>query len=209
MLIMGASIIFASGIVYTTIIRPNSKNDSQLAENRSISESQQQTNELEAADMSPTEQITTVPPTAENASQNSTEVQMHNDSTNIRISNSQSSTGSNNTNNTSINVSVSNNSEESGGLLEFRKGGIGLEGDNLHVSATMNLPSSGTCTFTFTLNGTVRVQQSNHIADSKTCELFIAKSAFPKSATYLYTIDFVSDDGQATAHQAESEISIY
>lgn len=82
----------------------------------------------------------------------------------------------------------------------FVKGGGGLdEGNVVDFAHIMQEAHTGTCTFKFSLNGTVRVKKTTHINNSKSCHLVVPVSEFPKSADYTVNVKFVSDDGSVYA----------
>lgn len=86
--------------------------------------------------------------------------------------------------------------------VSFVKGGDNLDGGVLTVSSNLSANETGTCTFKFSLNGTVRVERTSQITNSKVCAIEIPQSAFPKSAVYSFELTFVSTDGLATASLA-------
>lgn len=142
----------------------------------------------------------------------SAETESNSSSTSIKISSEQSSTGNgNNSNNTSVNVNISNddsNSNNASGLA-FTKGGVGIEGEYLHVSATLNAAVTGTCNFVFKLNGSNHLEVGDYLAKEKTCEVLIPIKDFPKSSGYRYSVMFLSDDSKLQATQPESDLEIY
>lgn len=77
----------------------------------------------------------------------------------------------------------------------FVKGGNSADGDWVEVVDVMTEAHSGTCKYTFSLNGTVRVRKSVQISSTKTCSVNIPKSEFPKSADYDVKVEFTSSDG--------------
>jgi cytoskeletal protein RodZ len=81
----------------------------------------------------------------------------------------------------------------------FVKGGQSTEGDNVELTHIMTEAHSGTCKFTFSLNGTIRVEKTTQISGSKTCSVIIPKSEFPKSAEYSEVTRFTSNDGSVYA----------
>ncbi len=103
-------------------------------------------------------------------------------------------------------ISTTDSNSGTSGYM-FTKGGIGVENDKLHVSSTMNQPGTGTCQYTFSQDGAVRVKSEIHINNTKTCELFIPTTEFSIDNTYQYTVDFIGDDGTASAHQVTSDIT--
>ncbi len=92
--------------------------------------------------------------------------------------------------------------------IQFTKGGGDQQGDVVSVSSNLSESQSGTCTYTFSLNGTVRVQKTNVINGSKVCSISIPVSDFPKSATYSFTLSFASNDGLVTANQSAFDITV-
>ena len=93
-------------------------------------------------------------------------------------------------------------------VISFTKGGGGVEGDYVKVSANLSETQTGTCTYKFSLNGTVRVTETTTITDSNKCLANIAKSKFPKSAIYSFSLTFLSKDGYVSATQAAYDIEV-
>lgn len=85
---------------------------------------------------------------------------------------------------------------------DFVKGGDGIYEGLLTVSSNLSAPETGTCTFSFSLNGTLRVERTAKITNSKVCKIEIPVSDFPKSAIYNFELTFVSTDGLAKADLA-------
>ena len=92
--------------------------------------------------------------------------------------------------------------------INFTKGGAGQNGDVVTASSNLSESQSGTCTFTFSLNGTVRVNQTVAISNSNKCAANIPISLFPKSATYSYTLSFVSTDTLTIANQSAFDVDV-
>lgn len=92
--------------------------------------------------------------------------------------------------------------------ISFRKGGAGQSGDAVNVSGTMSEAHSGTCTYTFSLNGSVRVKETTKIYNSKTCSTSIATKRFRKSATYSFRLSFESSDGKVVAKQSPIDVEV-
>lgn len=94
--------------------------------------------------------------------------------------------------------------------ISFRKGGkTSLNGGKVNVSATMSEAHTGTCTYTFSMNGSVKVKETRKIHNSKTCSAKIAKTEFPpKSAKYSLTLSFESSDGGVVAKQSPIDIEV-
>lgn len=93
-------------------------------------------------------------------------------------------------------------------VISFTKGGGSRSGDVVHVSSKLSEAQTGTCTYTFSLNGTVRVKKTNKVTSSNYCTNDIAVSNFPKSAIYSYTLTFLSSNGLVSASQAPFNIEI-
>jgi Tfp pilus assembly protein PilV len=92
--------------------------------------------------------------------------------------------------------------------ISFIKGGGGQSGDVVSVSGTLSENQSGTCTYRFSLNGTVRVEKTTSISGLQTCSINIPVSEFPKSATYSFSLSFVSSSGLVTASQPPYDITV-
>ncbi len=95
--------------------------------------------------------------------------------------------------------------------IEFTKGGASYDKSKEVVSASSTLSEahSGTCTYTFLLNGDIEVQETNHITDAKTCRITIPRSKFPpKSATLSYELSFESDDSLVIADQLPFNVTV-
>lgn len=92
--------------------------------------------------------------------------------------------------------------------INFTKGGASETSSGV-VSAASNLSENvtGTCTYTFSLNGTVRVEKSNYITDSNRCENTMI-TGFPKSGTYQYTLTFKSNDNLISASQGAFDVTV-
>lgn len=91
---------------------------------------------------------------------------------------------------------------------EFRKGGSGVYDGIVSASANLSANETGTCTFKFRLNGTVRVEHETQITNSKVCAIEIRQSEFLKSAIYSFELTFKSSDGMVTAVQEPYDIEI-
>jgi len=92
--------------------------------------------------------------------------------------------------------------------IDFVKGGESTEGDTVTMTHIMTEAHSGTCSFVFKLNGTVRVQRTTQITSSKSCTISIPKSEFPKSATYNVEVSFKSNDGSVYANLGPYDLTI-
>lgn len=92
--------------------------------------------------------------------------------------------------------------------ISFIKGGGGQSGKTVSVSGTLSEDHSGTCTYSFSLNGTVRVKKSAENSSLRYCSLSIPTSEFPKSGTYSFSLTFVSKNGLVTASQSPYNITI-
>lgn len=92
--------------------------------------------------------------------------------------------------------------------IDFVKGGDSTEGDTVTMTHIMTEAHSGTCSFVFKLNGTVRVQKTTQITSSKSCAISIPKSEFPKSATYNVEVSFKSNDGSVYADLGPYDLTI-
>jgi cytoskeletal protein RodZ len=93
--------------------------------------------------------------------------------------------------------------------ITFTKGGGSQNGDMVSVSANLSENQTGTCTYSFSLNGTERVRQTSSITNAKTCSKDIPVSDFPKSATYSFSLTFLSSDGLVSATQAPYDIEVH
>lgn len=92
--------------------------------------------------------------------------------------------------------------------IYFTKGGAGQNGSVVSASSNMSETQTGTCTFSFSLNGSVRVTKTTSITNSNQCAIEIPVSEFPKSATYNYTLSFVSSDTLTIANQAVFDVTV-
>lgn len=92
--------------------------------------------------------------------------------------------------------------------ISFTKGGAGQNGTIVSASSNLSESQSGTCTFVFSLNGTVRVSKTTSISNSNQCAVDIALSEFPKSATYSYTLSFISNDTLTIANQSAFDVDV-
>lgn len=93
-------------------------------------------------------------------------------------------------------------------VIAFTKGGGGQQDSIVRVSANLSETQQGTCTYRFSLNGTVRVERTSNVTNSNQCFLDIPVSAFPKSAFYSFSLSFVSSDGLVSATQSPYDIEV-
>lgn len=92
--------------------------------------------------------------------------------------------------------------------ISFTKGGGTQNGDVVSVSANLSENQTGTCTYSFSLNGTERVKQTSAISNTNACSKEIPVSSFPKSANYSFTLTYLSSDGLVSASQAAYDIEV-
>lgn len=93
-------------------------------------------------------------------------------------------------------------------VINFTKGGGGQQGSVVRVSANLSEAQQGTCTYRFSLNGSVRVEQTSGVSNGNQCFLDVPLSAFPKSAFYSFSLYFVSTDGLVSATQPAYDIEV-
>lgn len=100
------------------------------------------------------------------------------------------------------NESAQSSLEQKKNVLQFTKGGYDYEKQTAqaHISLGMNETSSGTCTYVFYLNDIERYSTSNRLSRDKFCEVYVPVENFPKSATYDFSVAFLSDDGLTSAY---------
>jgi hypothetical protein len=103
-----------------------------------------------------------------------------------------------------FNISVNPKPTEVG----FVKGGLNADDDSVNVSLSMPSAYTGQCVYSFNLNGVERINERNNISNSKTCSIEVAKSRFPKSATYQVYVSFVSTNQKTKATSSELEVSV-
>lgn len=92
--------------------------------------------------------------------------------------------------------------------ISFTKGGGAQQGTVVHISANLSESQQGTCTYTFSLDGSVRVTQTSAVSNGNQCAIDVPVSAFPKSATYSFALKFVSSDGLVSATQSAYDIDV-
>lgn len=93
--------------------------------------------------------------------------------------------------------------------ISFTKGGAGKNIDVISANGYLSESQSGICTFTFSLNGTVRVNKTVTISNSNKCSIDIPISEFPKSAIYSYTLSFISNDTLTIANQSAFDVEVF
>ena len=93
-------------------------------------------------------------------------------------------------------------------VISFTKGGGGQQGDVMHMSANLSESQQGTCTYQFSLDGNVRVEQTSSVTNANQCASDVPVSKFPKSSTYSFVLSFVSSDGLVSATQAPYDITV-
>ncbi len=93
--------------------------------------------------------------------------------------------------------------------INFTKGGAGLNGAVVSASGNLSENQSGICTYTFSLNGTVRVSKTTTISNSNRCAIDIPIGDFPKSAIYSYNLSFISNDTLTVANQGAFDVEVF
>lgn len=92
--------------------------------------------------------------------------------------------------------------------ITFTKGGGNQEGSVVRISANLSENQSGTCTYKFSLNGTIRVKETSGVSEGNKCFIEIPVSKFPKSATYSFALYFNTNDNLVTAYQSPYDITV-
>lgn len=92
--------------------------------------------------------------------------------------------------------------------INFTKGGASQNDSVVVASSNLSEAQTGTCTFTFSLNGSVRVSKTAAISNSNKCSIEIPVAEFPKSAIYQYTLSFISSDTLTIANQGAFDVTV-